>query len=90
MILKSNLFYFTFLKILLIFREEGEGGRKMEKNIDVQEIQDWLPLTCPQLGTQPATQVHPDWESNWQPFGSQTVVTQSTEPHQPGLKSNIF
>ena len=27
----------------------------------------------------------PDWESNWQPFGSQ-VGTQSTEPHQPGLK----
>ena len=26
----------------------------------------------------------PDWESNWQPFGSQ-VDTQSTEPHQPGL-----
>ena len=25
----------------------------------------------------------PDWESNWQPFGSQ-AGTQSTEPHQPG------
>ena len=24
----------------------------------------------------------PDWESNWQPFGSQ-ASTQSTEPHQP-------
>ena len=26
----------------------------------------------------------PDWESNWRPFGSQTV-TQSSEPHQSGL-----
>ena len=26
----------------------------------------------------------PDWESNWQPFGSQ-ARTQSTELHQPGL-----
>ena len=28
----------------------------------------------------------PDWESNWQPFGFQ-AITQSTEPHQPGLLS---
>ena len=27
----------------------------------------------------------PDWESNWWSFGSQ-AGTQSTEPHQPGLK----
>ena len=26
----------------------------------------------------------PNWESNWQPFGSQ-ASTQSSEPHQPGL-----
>ena len=26
----------------------------------------------------------PDWESNQQPFGSQSGA-QSTEPHQPGL-----
>ena len=25
----------------------------------------------------------PDWESNWQPFGSEGGA-QSTEPHQPG------
>ena len=31
----------------------------------------------------------PDWESNWQPFGSQ-VSAQSTEPHQPGQKSQYF
>ena len=28
----------------------------------------------------------PDWESNRRPFGSQ-AGTQSTEPHQPGLRS---
>ena len=27
--------------------------------------------------------MYPDWESNWQPFGSQAGA-QSTEPHQAG------
>ena len=31
----------------------------------------------------------PDWESNWQPFGSQ-ASTQSTEPHQPELYSEVL
>ena len=31
----------------------------------------------------------PDWESNWQPFGSQ-ASTQSTEPHQPELLPSIL
>ena len=31
----------------------------------------------------------PHWESNWQPLGSQ-AGTQSTEPHQPGLKFTVF
>ena len=31
----------------------------------------------------------PDWELNWALFGSQ-ASTQSTEPHQPGLKLTIF
>ena len=40
----------------------------------------WLPLSCLQLRTQPATPgIHPDWELNQQPFGLQ-VNTQSTEP----------
>ena len=30
----------------------------------------------------------PDWESNWQPFGSQSG-TQSTELHQPGVMCNF-
>ena len=31
----------------------------------------------------------PDWESNWQPFSSQTSA-QSTEPHWPGLGHTLF
>ena len=27
--------------------------------------------------------MYPDWESNWQPFGSQAGA-QSTKPHEPG------
>ena len=52
-----------FLRFYL-FLERGEGREtERERNIDV-----WLPLTCPQLGIWPTTQV---WESNWQPFGSE-------------------
>ena len=40
----------VFFKLLLIFREET-GGRETKRNIDV-----WLPVTCPLLGTWPATQ----------------------------------
>ena len=32
--------------------------------------------------------LYSDWESNWQPFGSQ-AGTQSTVPNQPGLISII-
>ena len=31
----------------------------------------------------------PDWESNWQPFGSQ-ACDQSTEPHQPGRQRDFL
>ena len=34
--------------MLRVFFQEGKGGRKRERNIDL------LPLTCPQLGTWPA------------------------------------
>ena len=33
--------------------------------------------------------MRPDWESNWQPFGSQAHA-QSTEPHQPGLDQDFL
>ena len=31
----------------------------------------------------------PDWELNWQPFGSK-AGTQSTEPHEPGPFLSVF
>ena len=38
----------------------------------------------------PGPQLRPDWESNWQPFGSQASA-QSTEPHQRGQGAhNLF
>ena len=49
----------------------------MERNINV-----WLPLVRPLVGTWPAIQAH-DWKSKQQPCGSQAGA-QSTEPHQPG------
>ena len=80
-------FYFYRLlqfkkKYLFIFRERGEGREKeRERNINV-----WLPLMHPapptgHLASNPG--MCPDWESNWQLFGSQ-AGTQSTELHQPG------
>ena len=49
----SKSFYFYFLKIFIyLFLERGEGREKDRKrNINV-----WLPLACPLLGTWPATQ----------------------------------
>ena len=86
---------FFFLKILLIFRE-GTGGRKRregrekerERNVDVREkhlaASDTLPVR--NLACNPG--LCPDRKSNQRPFSSQ-AGTQSTEPHQPGLKESI-
>ena len=77
-----------FLKILFIylfiyFQREGNGGK--EGNINV-----WLPLARPLLGDLACTSgMCPDWESNWQPLGSQASA-QSTEPHQPGPVSGVL
>ena len=51
--LKTAQVVFLSLQILFIFfLERGEGKEKeRQRNINV-----WLPLTCPQLGTWPATQ----------------------------------
>ena len=79
-------FFFSFLFLrfyLFTFRERGRG-RERETNSKV-----WLPLTFPLLGAWPNPGVCPDWESNQWPFGLQ-AGTQSTKPHQPGLKGNFL
>ena len=74
------IFVFMFKDFIYLFLDGGEGWEKEgERNVNV-----WLPLVCPLLGTWPATQARaPDWESSQRLFGSQTGV-QSSEPHPPG------
>ena len=77
----KSIFIFNFLKrfCLFIFRQKERRDKERERNINV-----WLPLACPLLGTWPATQAcASNWVSNLQPFGSQ-ASTQPTKPHQPG------
>ena len=83
---REESFYEHSLSRFYLFLEKGEGKEKeRESNSNV-----WLPLVCPVLGTQPATQAcAPDWESNHRPLGSQSGA-QSTEPHQPGLFFILF
>ena len=69
----------TFLFIYFFFRERGREGKKEgEKRQCV--VASCTPPTG-DLARDPGT--CPDWESNWQPLGSQ-ASTQSTEVHQPG------
>ena len=74
------LFYFIFIFkgfCLFIFRQrEREGKRKGEK---YQCVVASCMLPTEDLACNPG--LCPDWESNWQPFGSQASA-QSTEPHQ--------
>ena len=55
-------------KDFYLFLERGEGKEKeRERNINV-----WLPLTRPPTGDLARNPgMCPDWESNWQAFGSQ-------------------
>ena len=80
-LLTSFANFCLFLKdFIYLFLERGEGrDEERERNINV-----WLPLTCPLLGTWPATQACAlDLEWNQRAFGLQDG-TQSIEPHQPG------
>ena len=52
------------------------------KNINV-----WLPLKCPLLETWPAAQA---CVLTGNQIGGVQAGTQSTQPHQPGLKSVLF
>ena len=80
---------YAFFKILFIyFRARGrEGERDGEKHqcVTASHMSPTGDLAC-----NPG--MCPDWESNWWSFSLQ-AGTQSTEPHQPGLKyffKNIF
>ena len=79
-----------FLKILFIFWE-GEGREKeRERNIDVQEKRLSVAPHMPPTGDLVRNPgMHPDQESNRQPFGSQTGA-QSTDLHQPGHHLSPF
>ena len=74
-----------FLKIIFkdfiyLFLERGrEGEREGEKHQCV--VASHVPPTG-DLARNPG--MCPDWEPNWQIFGSQASA-QYTEPHQPGL-----
>ena len=79
-VLTKNFFLFLKKCYLFIFRERGrEGEREGEKH---QCVVASRALSTGDLARNPG--VCPDWELNWQPFGSQ-AHTQYTEPHQPGL-----
>ena len=70
-----------FIKILFyLFLERGEGREK-----EGEKHQCVVSSHVPSTGD-PARNpgLCPDWESNWQPFGSQ-AGTQFTESHQLGL-----
>ena len=70
---------------LFIFRERGrEGEREGGKHQCV--VASCTPPTG-DLAHNPG--MCPDWESNWQPFGSQAQA-QSTELHQPRLYTPFF
>ena len=77
---------FFFKDFIYLFLERGEGSKKeTERNINV-----WLPLMHPLLGTWPATQACAlIGNMNRQPFALQSGA-QSTEPHQPGHNIPMF
>ena len=79
--LKWHFFSFFLSFYLFIFREK-KGGRKRGRETSMCGCLSHAPY-CANQACNPG--MSPDWESNWQPFDLQ-VDTQSTEPHQPGLK----
>ena len=74
----------NFLKILFIFKEKGrEGEREGEEH---QCVVTSHASPTGDLARKPG--MCPDWELNWQSFGSE-ASTQS-EPYQPGLITFIL
>ena len=74
-----NYFFFLICYFIYIF---GERGRKEEgEGEKCQCVVASRALSTGDLACNPG--VCPDWELNWQPFGSQ-AATQSSQPYQPG------
>ena len=84
------IFYLFFKRFyLFIFREKGRE-KERKRNTDVREVRQLGVSHMPAAGNLAHNPGRcPDWELNWQPFGSQ-ARTQSTEPHQPGQILFIF
>ena len=79
---QNGLVFFFHLALHLLFRERRRGERGGEKHLCVRKtsVASCTPPT-EDLAHNPG--MGPDWESNWQPFGSQ-VSAVSTEPHPSG------
>ena len=76
--MNKDLYFFK--DFIYLFLDRGEGKEK-----EGEKHQCAVASHTPPTGdlTWPAIQaLCPDWESNWQPFGSQ-AGTQFTEPHRP-------
>ena len=72
-------FYKTFYIYLFLDRKEGRE-KERERNINV-----WLPLASPLLGTWPATQACAlAWESNQRPFDLQASTQLLSHTSQGG------
>ena len=71
---------------IYLFLEREEGSEKEGKKfLCVRNIGLVASHVPPNEGLAHNPGMCPDWELNPRPFGSQ-AGTQSTEPHQPGLK----
>ncbi|KAF6125283.1 hypothetical protein HJG60_009802 [Phyllostomus discolor] len=77
-------YIYIFRGVFQYFVFRDRVVRERERNINV-----WLSCAPPNGDLAHNPGVCPDWELNWQPFGSQ-ASTQSTEPHQPGQSIFIF
>ena len=79
---KKNIHFFKKKRFYLFIFGERRWEEERERNMNV-----WLPLIHPHLGTWTATQACCPRLGiklvTWRPFGSQ-ASTESTEPHQPG------
>ena len=81
----TSIYFFSFLKVLLIFRSRGrEGGREGEKHPG-WEKHGSVACHTPTAGDLACNSgMCFDWKSNLRPFSSQAGA-RSTEPHQPWL-----